>query len=272
METNYTMLYQLAESMPPITLEEMKSVKLMKRTDMKFVTDVDTLAQLLRLAADSYFSQSNVGSRVSPYRTVYWDTCSGHEMFRTHQCGHRPRTKVRARTYLDSGHSFLEIKKKDNHGKTRKKRVPVPSIEAVMETRVGEDFLKEQTDYSFDTIRPALGNEFRRITLVNKAKTERLTIDFGLRFHNYETGVDNALPQVAIIELKRDGRCVSPILPLLRQLRIKPAGFSKYCIGTTVTNAGIRAGRFKKRLIKIGKIVGAVDAPCLRGKNAYTRK
>ena len=60
--------------------------------------------------------------------------------------------------------------------------------------------------------------------------------------------------QTVIIELKRDGRCPSPILPMLRQLRIKPAGFSKYCIGACVTNPHLRLNKFKKRLVKIHKV------------------
>ena len=62
------------------------------------------------------------------------------------------------------------------------------------------------------------------------------------------------MADIAIIELKRDGRVPSPILPLLRELRIKPAGFSKYCIGTSITNSNLNQNRFKPRLRKIDKI------------------
>ena len=116
---------RLANELPPITLDEMKSIRLMNRMDTKFVTTVDMLVRLLDLCKGSYYSQSINGKRVSPYRTTYWDYPERHDMFHFHQAGHLPRTKVRARTYLDSGHSFLEIKRKNNHGKTKKKRVAV---------------------------------------------------------------------------------------------------------------------------------------------------
>ena len=119
---------RLANELPPITLDEMKSIRLMNRMDTKFVTTVDMLVRLLDLCKGSYYSQSINGKRVSPYRTTYWDYPERHDMFHFHQAGHLPRTKVRARTYLDSGHSFLEIKRKNNHGKTKKKRVAVPSL------------------------------------------------------------------------------------------------------------------------------------------------
>lgn len=110
------------------------------------------------------------------------------------------------------------------------------------------------TGYSFTDLRPTLGNRFDRITLVNFGKTERLTIDFGLRFYNYETEQEAEMGDIVVVELKRDGRAPSPILSILRELRIKPSGFSKYCIGTAITNARLRQNRFKPRLHKIGKI------------------
>lgn len=255
MTGNLNTLDNLLLRMPPITLEEMKSVRLMKRMDTKFVTNRRLLERLLELTTEQYFAQAAGDKRYAGYRTLYWDTPLTHEMFRQHHCGHFPRTKVRARTYLDSGHSFLEIKKKDNHGKTRKKRIAIPSIEAAVEQRMGEEFLQELTPYTFDTIVPTIENRFRRITLVNRDKTERLTIDFDLRFLNHETGQEHAMPDVVIIELKRDGRVPSPIMSMLRALRIKPSGFSKYCVGSAITNQSLRQNRFKKRLRRYEKIV-----------------
>lgn len=245
----------LVGQLPPITLDEMKGIRLMKRTDTKFVTNIDTLAKLLTLCQGHYYAQRVADDPISPYTTLYFDDLGGHTMFRRHQAGHRPRTKVRARTYINGGISFLEVKKKDNHGKTRKKRIQVPSIEAVAQERFGEEFLTEQTGFSWDDIRPTVQNYFNRITLVNFEKTERLTIDFDLRFHNYETGFDETMGEAVIIELKRDGRVPSPILPLLRELRIHESGFSKYCIGSVVTNPGLRVNNFKAKLRDILKKV-----------------
>lgn len=243
----------LVAAMPPITLEEMACIRLMKRTDSKFVTNRERLAELLVLARDHYYSQEVAGRRVSRYRTVYFDDGVRHRFFLMHQNGHKPRTKVRARTYVDSGDSFLEIKRKNNHGKTSKKRISVPSIESVIENCAGDEFVRERIGLGFDEIRPTLGNRFSRVTLVNLEKTERLTIDFDLRFDNFETGREAEMPDVVIIELKRDGRVPSPILPLLRRLRIKPSGFSKYCIGSCLTNGDLKQNRFKKRLVRIRK-------------------
>ena len=66
-----------------------------------------------------------------------------------------------------------------------KKRIEIPTIEAVINERYGEEFLTERTGYTFSNIIPTIENAFHRITLVNEAKTERLTIDFGIRFINF---------------------------------------------------------------------------------------
>ncbi len=244
----------LLEQLPAITLEEMSGIRLMNRTDCKYLTNVPTLLRLLEMTKGSYFAQSIGGRRISEYTTTYWDTPDGHEMFRCHHCGHSPRMKVRVRTYMDSKDTFLEVKRKNNHGKTKKKRVAVSSLEAVINDHEGEAFLQERTGYTFKDIHATITNHFRRITIVNMAKTERLTIDFDLHFHNRETGDRKSMEDIVIIELKRDGRVSSPILPMLRTLRIKPAGFSKYCIGTAITNPALPQNRFKKRLIKIRKV------------------
>lgn len=110
------------------------------------------------------------------------------------------------------------------------------------------------TRLRLDSLVPTLSNRFSRITLVNYEKTERLTIDFNIHFYNHATQAQQLMDNIVVIELKRDGRVPSPILPILRELRIKPAGFSKYCIGATVTNPHLRINRFKKRLIRIRKV------------------
>lgn len=265
-------IQRLVEALPPISLEEMSAVRLMNRTDQKFLTNTEVLGQLLRLTAGSYYSQENQGKRIAGYTTTYLDTVGEHEMYRTHHCGHLPRTKVRVRTYLDSGATFLEVKRKNNHGKTKKKRVAVASLDAVLSEHVEADFLQARSGYAYADLVPTLTNWFRRITLVNQAKTERLTIDFDLRFCNNETGCEAEMTDVVIIELKRDGRVASPVLPVLRSLRVKPSGFSKYCIGMAVTDDALRQNRFKKRMTRIRKVAGRMgtELPCLKRETNKT--
>jgi len=53
----------------------------------------------------------------------------------------------------------------------------------------------------------------------------------------------------------------SPVLDHLRLLRIKPSGFSKYCIGSALTNDALRQNLIKEKLHTIQRIAmrGAED-------------
>ena len=238
--------------MPPITLDEMSGIRLMNRTDTKFLANKAQLIQVLTLARDKYYVQQIGDKRISQYRTVYWDS-SDYRFFHMHQSGRRPRTKVRVRTYEDSGNlTFLEVKKKDNHGKTRKKRIQVPSQTEVFEPDCME-FVRKHTNSSLSEFHPCLQNHFHRITLVNREKTERLTIDFNIDYTNFDTHNEANSDQLVIIELKRDGRVYSPIKDILMRLRIKPHGYSKYVIGSHMTNPSLKANLLKVKMREIAR-------------------
>jgi hypothetical protein len=174
-------------------------------------------------------------------------------MYNQHQWNHANRQKIRFRTYCISGLQFMEVKTKNNHGRTKKKRMEVSDMDVCESEK--RTFLAKHLRYGADTLRPVLNNHFHRITLVNKAKTERLTIDSELHFHNLVSGADKDMGNLVIIELKRDGLCYSPVLEMLRQLHIHPHGFSKYCMGSALTNQHLPIHRFKSKLREINKIM-----------------
>lgn len=258
----------LISKFQPISLDEMGGIRLMNRTDTKFVTSIDKLVQLLQMAGDEYRVQEIDGKRNMSYATVYYDS-KDYTFYNAHHDGHVGRQKVRVRSYVDSHLSFLEVKTKDNHGKTHKSRIAAMNLPLYVEAaqmlgmkpvfglqndRKAMDFLRENLQIDPRLLEQKIENKFQRITLVNKAKTERLTIDTNLEFHNLATGMKCSLPQFAIIELKRDGLKPSPVLSMLRELRIHPSGFSKYCIGEALTNPSLRINRMKPRLMQLAKI------------------
>ena len=243
---------ELLSTFAPISLEQMSGVKLMNRTDTKFVTTTERLRLLLQMARNDYYVQEIDGVRNLEYDTTYFDT-KVFDMYNQHQWNHTNRQKIRFRTYCISGLQFMEVKTKNNHGRTKKKRIEVTDMD-VMETEK-HNFLDKYLRYGAETLQPALNNHFSRVTLVNKAKTERLTIDSGLRFNNLVSGVEKDMGNLVIVELKRDGLVYSPVLEMLRQLRIHPHGFSKYCMGSALTNPELSVNRFKRKLIEINKII-----------------
>lgn len=243
---------ELIKTFEPITLAEMSSVKLMNRTDTKFVTNQQKLCQLLQMAQQDYFIQDIDGKRNMEYDTTYFDT-TDYDMYCQHQWGHTNRQKIRFRTYVSSHLQYMEVKTKNNHGRTKKKRIEVSDMNLTDSGK--RQFLSTCLHYRVDTLMPTLNNHFNRITLVNRAKTERLTIDSQLQFYNIVSGQKRDMDDLVVIELKRDGLVYSPVLNMLRQLHIHPHGFSKYCMGSAMTNPALPVNRFKQKLIEIDKIM-----------------
>lgn len=243
-----------AQMLPPITLEEMSGIKLMNRTDTKFVASIGQLHSFLLAVQGKYYIQENNGKRIASYHTTYFDT-DDYQMYRMHHCGRTVREKIRVRTYMDSDDTFFEIKNKNNHGRTKKKRISIEALETIHEEYDNiVPFMDKHAWYRIEEVSPVIENWFNRITLVNFGKTERLTIDFNLHFHHLKSDKRDELKRVAIIELKRDGNVSSPALDIIRELRIKRSGFSKYCIGSAMTNDSLKRNNFKERLTMIGKI------------------
>lgn len=240
---------QLLSSFSPITLEEMSGIRLMNRIDTKYILSAKCLKRFLLLVVGDYRVQEVSGEREAVYRTLYLDTPE-RSMYLAHQCGRAVREKIRVRTYVASGLTFLEVKNKDNKGRTDKKRIPVTSASSLAEEGA-EGFLRQYARYGLGELSFQLENRFRRITLVNRACTERLTIDTGICFCNLLNGNRTSLQGLVVVELKRDGRTPSPAREVLRRLHVHPAGFSKYCMGCALTDTSLKQNRFKPRVGKM---------------------
>lgn len=246
------------DSMTRISLSDMKAVKLMNRVDTKFVAPRAALSQILLQAKAMGYMVQFSDSVLSGYSTIYYDTHE-LEMYTMHHNRKLCRQKIRCRTYVGSDLSFLEIKNKNNKGRTKKIRITVDDTDtvAIRKNTEAVQFINSNTKYDFGRLLPALTTEFSRITLVNKEKTERITIDVDVNFYNFFNGRRGNLNEIIIIELKQDGRYASMMRQILREMRIKPFKISKYCIGTVLTNLdnpGVKVNRFKIKLKKINKL------------------
>ena len=256
-EESHISFVEPLDALAPVTLEEMESVKLMNRVDTKYLTDEKTLLGVLRdAAAAGYRVLVADGARISPYDSVYFDT-EGLRMFSDHHNKRLRRQKVRTRAYVNSGDAFLEIKRKNNRGRTKKKRTPIP-IGELPDFRADEAacrYLAGHSDFEAGQLLPTLETLFKRITLVNPGMTERVTIDTRLCFKNFRTGFETSLLDAVIIELKQDGHAASQMKGILLDHRVKPARISKYCIAVTLTDPSARAGRFKEKVRLIEKTI-----------------
>lgn len=242
-------------TMPTITLEEMRSVKLMNRIDTKYVlSEREVITLLERTKSEGYRVQIIGDVRACRYDTLYYDTAE-RDMYITHHNRQLSRQKIRTRTYIETGISFLEIKNKNNRGRTKKRRAEIAHSEMLNfgNNDSAMSFYAENARYPHNAISPALSTCFVRITLVNPKLTERLTIDLALRYKDMRSDTEASIPGMAIVELKQDGNNLSTARGIMRDMHITPLKVSKYCLGTTLTVEGIKSNRFKAKVRDIEK-------------------
>lgn len=235
-----------------ISLEEMTGVRLMSRVDLKYVVTMPQLEEILVELEGDYYAQEVLGRCTSNYKTLYYDT-KDYDMFLAHMNGKLNRQKIRTREYKESHLCFLEIKKKSNKGVTEKIRICHECPDDIKGDESGL-FLKQNTSYSIDALEPKLWSYYRRITLVDKNRSERITIDFNLRFQNDSTGQIVELPNIAIIEVKKSPCSFSPALEFFSGMHLKQSSLSKYCIGVALTDPGVKKNKMKSRIIMLNKI------------------
>ena len=257
MTDRFVTITQTLKEFTPITLEEMEGVKLLNRIDTKYLANEATLGKVLAdAAAAGYRALVADGEKISPYNSVYFDTPE-LRMFLDHHNRRLVRQKVRTRVYVNSGDTYLEIKRKNNHGRTKKKRILIDESE-MMEfagNPAACAYLAKHSRFTVGDLKPVLSTAFERITLVNPARTERITIDTRLHFQNHRTGKQASLKDAVVIELKQDGHADSQMKGILLRNRVKPVRISKYCIAETLTDPSAKGNRFKEKVRAIEKTI-----------------
>lgn len=228
----------------PISLKEMDGVKLLNRIDTKFLCTKSQLSEILKELTNDYRVLEINGRKISSYKTTYFDT-EDFRMYREHQNGKLNRYKVREREYLESDLKFLEVKFKNNKGRTLKTRVKRVNDESVFNAKELE-FLEQKVPFSPSELDVQLRNKYKRITLTNQV--ERVTIDLDMSFRNNQ-GTLIEIPSLVIIEVKQEKFSLdSSVVSLLKKHRIRTNGFSKYCIGTMMLNEHLKSNTFKSKI------------------------
>ncbi len=235
----------------PISLEELSAVALLNRIDTKYVMTVEQLLRIMPLLQMDYHMLEVQGQRLNHYRTLYFDT-PDFNLFNMHVNGMADRYKVRSREYLDSHLSYLEVKHKTRKDRTIKQRICTEKVVDHM-TADAEEWLDEVYPYESRDLEPKVWNTFTRVTLAAKSNRERVTLDFNLVFSSDYKII--RLNHLAVAEVKLDGRgCASPFTTLMRQMRVHPQGFSKYCIGTSMLFEHVKKNNMKAQLLQIQRL------------------
>jgi len=183
------------------------------------------------------------------YKSLYYDT-DERKFYIDHHNSRVNRNKIRFREYVGSGLTFLEIKLKNNKGKTIKKRIKVKEIpEKLSEKQM--KFVKEKVGDDIDVNSKQWIN-FSRITFVHKTMKERLTMDVNLTFENKENKGD-LKDVIAEVKQERMSRS-SDFMKIAKEMSILPMRLSKYCISTLSLNPELKHNKFKEKLLFINKL------------------
>lgn len=235
---------QILREFQPIDLKEMDSVKLMNRTDTKFIFNISHFPTIMREVMDHYRVLEVEGKRISRYETLYYDT-SRYDLYTKHHQGKLNRYKIRHRTYVESNIGFLEVKFKNNKGRTIKTRIFQKDVPFTWQNE-SEDFLNKTLPFQPQSLVPVIWINYHRLTLVNRNSAERLTIDLGLEFKKND--LHQKLDRLVIAEVKQEKRKPSPFMSVMKKYHIREGSISKYCMGIAFTCNEVKKNNFKYKL------------------------
>jgi hypothetical protein len=92
----YENLKSVIHQFESISLDEMNSVALMKRTDTKFIVNISYLTSILKELQKSYRVLEIKDKRMMDYMSLYLDTPE-FKFYHDHHNGRTNRTKIRQR-------------------------------------------------------------------------------------------------------------------------------------------------------------------------------
>ncbi len=244
----------IISSLPSITLEDLTAVDFDSRVDTKFVFHCDKINAFLEKVKDDLVVLEVNDKRLFEYENLYFDT-KEFSFFQHHHAGIANRSKVRARKYDAEGPYYFEVKNKTNKGKTIKYRIPLPQFEE-FETPETAYLVNEYTGLNFREMPNKTRIHYKRITLSNKALTEKLTLDFEMTSSNDSASFE--FKNLVIAEVKQiHYSSKSPYIRTLKELKIYKTSFSKYCASVSLLNTTLKQNRFKGIRTNVKKIANA---------------
>ena len=228
----------------------MDDVKLMSRTDTKFAFQANKMPLLLQKLLPFYRVLAIDGKLIHDYKSLYFDTAD-RKFYLDHHNGRVNRNKIRFREYVGSGLTFLEIKLKNNKGKTIKKRMKVDAISKELSEKQ-QNYINKIIGQPMEVSAKQWIN-FSRITFVHKTQKERLTMDVNLTFENENEKGDMKHIVIAEVKQERMSRS-SDFMRIAKEMHILPIRISKYCLTTLALNPELKKNRFKEKVLFINKL------------------
>ena len=159
----------------PTTLEDLNSAaSLLTRVDRKYLVASSAAQNVVDALTGRALVLDIDGRRSFSYASAYYDT-PGLDSYLQAARKRRHRFKIRTRSYLDSGLTFLEVKTRGPRGATIKQRLDYRAADADRLTEEGIDFVVEclapltgsaqEARRTAQSLRPVMATTYRRTTL-----------------------------------------------------------------------------------------------------------
>jgi hypothetical protein len=262
-------LLEAAASFAPISLPVLdQRAGLATRGESKYILDARTFERLMGELIPHYLILEIDGARVFSYDTIYFDT-PARTIYRHHVQGRRRRFKCRTRLYTANGPCFFEVKLKGGREETIKRRIELEVEEHGSLTKPALAFLEHELQAYGSSVpvalAPGLRTLYRRLTLVSRIDSERLTFDFELTFA-LNDGEHSIQPGRILLETKTgngtrgtnggNGKANGEVgqasggageaSRVLRRLGVRSVkSCSKYCIGMALAHPELRDNPFR---------------------------
>jgi hypothetical protein len=249
---------ELLDTFDSISLNELNKLTPLRRIDKKYICHKAELPKLLSALLYHYNVLDIQGNRNFKYSNIYFDT-KDSVFFISHINGKLGRYKVRLRHYHETDENYIEIKHKNNRKETMKHRIRVPEFD---KDCIGEhyDDISLIIPFTIDKLKPAVYNNYKRITLLKPDIFDKITIDFDILTLTSDGG-HISLNNLVIIEHKSVKHSSCKVLnETLKSIQSTSLNLSKYCLSSIMTKQHLKYNPYKSKLLTIKKICNGYNS------------
>lgn len=236
--------------LPTIDLEELNlKAALQKRIDRKYLVPTEKFSKIFEQFDAEMQVLDNNGLQIFPYDSVYFDT-PDLASYHLAAYGRRQRYKIRTRSYLDSGVSFLEVKTEGSRNITVKERIPYDIANRSTITEEGAAYIAETLSGTGqplpNNLAPVLETVYGRITLYLPETNSRATIDVNVAWSL--PGTNPLVMRDQLVVETKSGSAPGQLDRHLWRNGIRPSRISKFATGLATLKPELPANRWHRSL------------------------
>jgi hypothetical protein len=239
--------------------------ELRTRTDRKYLLTEEILKQVLSANQDRWVLENMAGIEKQHYETLYYDTPE-LSFFHAARRQRPVRSKVRVRSYIDTGDSFIEVKSHNARGETRKVRQAWNGsfadarsfLEASLPSKSGHvdvGHLDGGLVVSGPVVRglvdrlvPTARTAYERVAFVLD-DGGRMTVDRGLVVGNVDTMTHCLVAdgsELVTVETKSPSLSPTAIDRFLWDVHLRPQSLSKYALAIASFRPDLACNRWSR--------------------------